>query len=125
QLISKYSIQKIVTANHINSASKPGATEENSGVTEQQVNQVSGITLFIDPFYLAPGQESQYHDIIIKNGGDIVDKNSDLVLWVVRNKEKTVTLAVLSRYVYTDEIDELGVTTKHYIHETRPDDIIK
>jgi len=124
-LIKNYGFKKVVTANHINNASSAKATD-NSGVAEQQIAQVSGPTLFIDPFYKAPGKEGQYHDMLVEQGGSSKQQDG---IWIVTSKDESVTVGVLPMRVYTDELANLasstGVSVSNYISDKRPPNVIE
>ena len=122
-IISDYEFSKVVTGNHIDSAKEKNKALSLS-VKEQQKDQVSGKTLFIDPLFLAAGNESQYHDILVKGGGSVVSSD-DYPLQIVQSGDGSVYIGILSCGLYTDELDEIDeVTVKHYINETRPSNVI-
>jgi hypothetical protein len=123
-IIKKYKFTKIVTGNHINGATK-GTNQQHESVRNQQINEMGGRTLFIDPLFKSPGNEWQYHDQLItvpnasfkiKDGIYIIQSNN-------------VFLGVLPMKMYSDEVSEvvtaLNIEVKFYITETRPVNIIK
>jgi len=121
EIIERYGFVKIVTGNHIHSAK---SVEEgvSSGVKSQQIDEVNGNTLFIDPLFQPPGSEGQYHDILCKQGARCGALGHNLYF---AEMSDGILLGILACHLYTDEVDELGVTVKHYIHETRPVNVIK
>ncbi|GAA0547301.1 hypothetical protein [Chitinophaga japonensis] len=122
-IIEAHGFTSIVTANHIDNARKDTG-EENNGVKEQQVQQVIGKTLFIDPLFSPPGAENQYHDILARQGAAVSASNvAGFPFYLVAGSG--VTLGVLAACVYTDEVNSLGVAVKHYIHIDRPDNVLE
>lgn len=124
-LIDTHGFKKIVTGNHINNA-KEETSEVNEGVSTQQIAEIEGKTLFIDPLFQPPGQEWQYHDQLLKQGAQ-QSGSSAARLYILQTD--AIFLGVLSKGMYSDEVDELaesmGVKVAEYIHETRPVNIIK
>jgi hypothetical protein len=120
-IVEQYGFAKIVTGNHINSAKEYASKETNDGVVTQQIKEVHGNTLFIDPLFQAPGAESQYHDILL-NDGATYTTNAGLGLYIIHGK--SFTLGILCKGVYTDEVTQLGVPVSEYISVTRPADVI-
>ena len=123
-LIDTYEFAKIVTGNHINAAKKEELVQD-SGVQTQQINEIEGNTLFIDPSFQKPLAEWQYHDQLAKSAGG---KYKTLgKLYLIPNGQ--LVLGVLPMRMYSDEVSEVGkmkgVTIKHYITETRPANIKK
>jgi len=125
EIIRSYGFKKVVTGNHIEGARDTKANEINHSVIDQQVREMAGNTLFIDPLFQLPGNEGQYHDHIMKDGGDIVMMDNDLGFFAVQDKEGRFILGILSKSVYTDEIEELGVTCKFYAAQKRPANVEK
>jgi hypothetical protein len=121
RMVEQYGFTKIVTGNHINGAKNPELKEINDGVITQQIKEVYGNTLFIDPLFQAPGAEHQYHDILLSDGATYTT-NADLGLYIIQGK--SFTLGILCKGVYTDEVTQLGVPVSEYISVTRPVDII-
>lgn len=124
-LIETHGFNKIVTGNHINNAAEK-SDSVNEGVREQQIEQISGRTLFIDPLFQAPGAEWQYPDQLLAQGAQS-SGSSGGKLYILQ--KDAIYLGVLSKGMYADEVNELveskGVAVKHYIYETRPVDVIK